>query len=80
MIAPTIIKISRPRRKKRAGLGWAGRGGACGWCWEEKNSHRFFVGTPEGKRLLGRPRNMWEDENAWAAFVCFNKGTNGELL
>jgi hypothetical protein len=24
---------------------------------EERNAHRVLVGKPEGKRLLGRPRN-----------------------
>ena len=23
--------------------------------------HKVFVGKPEGKRRLGRPRRMWED-------------------
>jgi len=23
--------------------------------------HRFLVGKPEGKKLLGRPRRRWED-------------------
>jgi hypothetical protein len=25
------------------------------------NSYRILVGKPEGKRPLGRPRRMWED-------------------
>jgi len=74
-LSPEIIKISRPQRKKQAGLG-----GACDCCREEKNAFRFLVGTPKGKRLLGRPRYRWEDQNALASFICFNKGTSGELL
>jgi hypothetical protein len=27
----------------------------------EKNSYWFFVGKPEWKRPLGRPRRRWED-------------------
>jgi len=30
--------------------------------WRRKEMHiGFFVGTHEGKRLLGRPRHRWED-------------------
>jgi hypothetical protein len=28
---------------------------------EKRYAYRTLVGTPEGKRLLGRPRRMWED-------------------
>jgi hypothetical protein len=28
---------------------------------ENRGVHRVFVGKPEGKRLLGRPRRRWED-------------------
>jgi hypothetical protein len=28
---------------------------------EKKNAYRIFVGTPEGKRPLGRPRHGWMD-------------------
>jgi hypothetical protein len=28
---------------------------------EKRNAYRILVRTPEGKRLLGRPRNRWED-------------------
>jgi hypothetical protein len=31
-------------------------------CREEKrNAHRILVGTPEGKRLLGRPKRRFAD-------------------
>jgi hypothetical protein len=26
-----------------------------------RNAHKIFVGKPEGKKLLGRPRLRWED-------------------
>ena len=28
---------------------------------EGRSVHRVLVGTPEGKRPLGRPRRRWED-------------------
>jgi hypothetical protein len=28
---------------------------------EDMNAYRILVGEPEGKRLLGIPRNKWED-------------------
>jgi hypothetical protein len=28
---------------------------------EERKVYKFFVGKPEGKRPLGRPRRRWED-------------------
>jgi len=31
--------------------------------------HSVLVGTPEGKRPLGRPRRKWEDNIKWEGFV-----------
>jgi hypothetical protein len=28
---------------------------------ETRNAYRIFVGKPEGKRLVGRPRRRWVD-------------------
>jgi hypothetical protein len=28
---------------------------------EKRNAYRIFVGKPEGKRPLGKPRCMWMD-------------------
>jgi hypothetical protein len=28
---------------------------------EERGVYRVLIGRPEGKRPLGRPRGMWED-------------------
>jgi hypothetical protein len=28
---------------------------------EKRNTHRIFVGKPEGKRPLGKPRYRWVD-------------------
>jgi transposase len=27
--------------------------------WEKRNAYRIFVGNPDGKRPLGRPRWRW---------------------
>jgi hypothetical protein len=29
--------------------------------WEGRGVYRVFMGKPEGKRPLGRPRRRWED-------------------
>jgi hypothetical protein len=36
-------------------------GGACSTNGEKRNSCRFLVGKPEGKRTLGRLRRRWLD-------------------
>jgi hypothetical protein len=36
-------------------------GGACGTYGREERCIQGLLGTPEGKRPLGRPRRMWED-------------------
>jgi hypothetical protein len=30
---------------------------------EKRNAYRLLVGKPEGRRLLGRPRRWWLDNN-----------------
>jgi hypothetical protein len=30
---------------------------------EKRNAYRILVGKPGGKRPLGRPRRIWEDNN-----------------
>jgi hypothetical protein len=37
---------------------WAG---TCSTYWERKGVYRVFMGRPEGKKQLGRPRRRWED-------------------
>jgi hypothetical protein len=34
---------------------------ACNTKREERNAYRIFVGKPEEKRSLGRPRRRWEN-------------------
>jgi hypothetical protein len=36
-------------------------GMACSTKGEKRNAYRIFVGEPEGKRPLGRPRRRWVD-------------------
>jgi hypothetical protein len=60
---------------------------------ETRNAYRLFVGKPEGKRRLGRPRRRWMDNIRmglvelgwgdvvmWTALVWLRIGTGGELL
>jgi hypothetical protein len=36
-------------------------GGPCSTNGEKRNAYRLLVGTPKGKRPLGRPRRRWVD-------------------
>jgi len=57
---------------------------------ERKGVYKVLVGKPEGKRLLGRPRRRWEDNNkldlqkvgcgAWTESSCLGIGTGGGNL
>jgi hypothetical protein len=51
--SPRIIGIIKSRR-----IRWAGHVARMG---EKMNVYRLFVGKPEGKRPLGRPRRGWID-------------------
>jgi hypothetical protein len=51
--SPNIIRMIKSRRMR--GAGHVARMG------ETRNAHRIFVGKPEGKRPLGRPRCRWVD-------------------
>jgi hypothetical protein len=48
--SPNIIRMIKSRR-----IGWAGH---VARMEETRNVYRIFVGQPEGKRPLGRPRRM----------------------
>jgi hypothetical protein len=43
--SPSIMRIIKSRRMRM----------------EKRNVYRLFVGKPEGKRSLGRPRHRWVD-------------------
>jgi hypothetical protein len=51
--SPDIIRQVKSRRMR-----WAGHVTRMG---EERKVNKVLVGTPEGKRPLGRPRRRWED-------------------
>jgi hypothetical protein len=52
--SPSIIRITKlPMR-------WAGHVARMG---ENRNTRMLLMGKPEGKRLLGRPRPGWVDNN-----------------
>jgi len=51
--SPNIVRVIKSRRMR-----WAGHmARVC----ERRGVYRIFVGKPEGKRPLGRPRRSWED-------------------
>jgi len=47
------VRVLKSRRMR-----WAGHVARMG---EDRGVQRVFVGKPEGKRPLGRPRRAWED-------------------
>jgi hypothetical protein len=51
--SPSIIRIMKARRMR-----WAGHVARIG---EKRNTYRLLVGTPEGRRQLGRTRRRWVD-------------------
>jgi hypothetical protein len=51
--SPDIIRQIKSKR-----MWWAGHVARMG---EGRNVYRVFVGKPEGKRPLGRPRRRWKD-------------------
>jgi hypothetical protein len=80
--SPDIISQVKSRRMR-----WVGHVARVG---EERKVYKVSVGKPEGKRLLERPRQRWEDgirmdlrENGlgvWIGFDCLRTGTGGGLL
>jgi hypothetical protein len=51
--SPNIIRMIKSRRMR-----WAGHVARMG---ETRNAYRIFVGKPEEKRPLGKPRRRWVD-------------------
>jgi hypothetical protein len=51
--SPNIVRVIKSRRMR-----WVGHVASMG---EGRGVYRVLVGSPEGKRPLGRPRRRWED-------------------
>jgi hypothetical protein len=51
--SPNIVRVIKSRRMR-----WARHVARMG---EGRGVYRVFVGSPEGKNPLGRPRRRWED-------------------
>jgi hypothetical protein len=51
--SPNIVRVIKARRMR-----WAGHVASMG---EMRGAYNILVGTPEGRRPLGRPRRRWED-------------------
>jgi hypothetical protein len=49
--SPNNMRVIKSRKMK-----WAGHVARMG-----RGAYRIFVGRPEGRRALGRPRHIWED-------------------
>jgi hypothetical protein len=54
--SPNIVKVIKSMRLRLAEVARMGEG---------RGVYRVLVGKPEGKRPLGRPRHMWEDNISW---------------
>jgi hypothetical protein len=72
-----VIRMIKSRRMR-----WAGNVARNG---EKKNAYRILVGTPDRKRLLGRPRRRWVDNikmdgMIWIGLIWLRIWTSGELL
>jgi hypothetical protein len=77
--SPNIIRMMKGRRMRLAGH--------VARMAEKRNACGVLVGTPEGKRPLGRPRRGWEDnikmdlrEIGWGVFMQLRIRTSGGLL
>jgi hypothetical protein len=51
--SPSINRMSKSRKMR-----WAGHVARMG---AKRNAYRILVGKPEGRRPLGTPSHMWED-------------------
>jgi hypothetical protein len=51
--SPSIVRVIKARRMR-----WAGHVARMG---EVRGAYSIFIGRPEGRRPLGRPRRRWED-------------------
>jgi hypothetical protein len=65
---PNIIRVIKSRR-----IWWLGHVTCMG---EGRGAYRIWVGRPEGRRPLGRPRCRWED-NIKMDLSRIGKGAHG---
>jgi hypothetical protein len=82
MCGVSIIRMIKSKRMR-----WAGHVARIG---EKRNAYRILVRKPEGKRPLGRPRRMWEDNIrmdlrgigrvVWSGLIWLRIVNSGELL
>jgi hypothetical protein len=80
--SPSIVRVIKARRMR-----WAGHVARMG---EVRGAQNIFVGRPEGRRPLGRPRRRWEVKikmdlreiglGMWIGFIGLRTGTGGGLL
>jgi hypothetical protein len=59
--SPDIIRQVKSRRMR-----WAGHVARMG---EERIVYKVFMGKPEGKRPLGRPRRRWDKNGSWGNWL-----------
>jgi hypothetical protein len=70
--SPNIIRVIKSRR-----IRWAGHVARMG---EEKGVYRVLVGSPEGRRPMGRPRRRWKDNIKLDLREMGTDGPNGIRL
>ena len=81
--SPNIIRVTKSRKVE-----WVGHVARMG---ESRGLYRVLVVKPEGKRQLGRPRRIWEDNimvdfqvsgvwGAWTGSIWLRIGTGGGHL
>jgi hypothetical protein len=85
--SPHNLYSSPNRMIKSRRMRWAGHVARIG---ETGNTYRIFLGKPEGKRLLGRPRCRWvnilklilerQDAVVWTGSIKLRIGIGGGLL
>jgi hypothetical protein len=80
--SPNFIRAIKLRKTR-----WAGHVASIG---ERRGVYKLLVVTPEGKKPLGRPRRMWEDNikmnlqevglGLWTGLIWLRIQTGGWLL